>query len=145
LNFWPDDIVDGDSSTPIEILNLAKKEFEKKSNNKLTLVTQEVCSETSNNVILKVHVQGLIDVRSVQLFNVVHRPDDAYPAKFQLREAELPTFLQSALKPWVASSPAEFRKILKDAFAINSIKPDIIRLLAMQNQKEAQPSPQEQK
>lgn len=149
-NFWPSDLNLGDTSSPLEILQLAKQEWTEMSDGLLTLVIQEAES-TNNNHMLIVHAMHVPSNRTVTLFSVVHRPSAPYPVTIQPRDNELPNiFKKSYYKPgfaditagvgsmagrqvtnnWVCDTPAEFRYQLAEAFNLGTVKSDVLSLVS---------------
>jgi hypothetical protein len=139
---WPDYIDDEDGTlTLMDIVSMARDELEARSNEKLTLVIQEVRSEIGNNIILHIHLRRHGDVRTIKMFSIVHPPDADYPASFMLRDGEssrdLRTVFGNSNRRIDAIDLDEFKCVLKKVLKLQSIKNDIIRLLSFQSVEKA--------
>lgn len=146
-DFWPEGITLADVQSPKEILLAAQEQWRTKSDGVLGLVIRETTS-TKGHAMLVVHAKHEPTNRTVQLFNVVHRPTAPYPVTIYPREDDLPNFLKKSYysppfgaglvikgmqgetieNDWVADSPGEFRDKLKDAFNLGTVKASILAL-----------------
>ncbi len=150
-NFWPNDLNLSDTQSPREILKVAQKDWYQGSNGVMELVLQDARTKT-NNIMIIVHAKHVPSNRTVQLFSIVHRPNNPYPVTIQLESNDLPNFLKktyestspyygsaiSALQtiagskevsnPWVSDTPAEFRKKLGDVLKEGAVKSAIYNL-----------------
>jgi hypothetical protein len=149
-NFWPSDLDISDTVTPREILKTAKDDWLTGSNGVMDLVLQDAKSKSGNPIII-VHAKHVPSNRTVTIFTIIFRPNKPYPVTIELEQEDLPAFLkksysrpsamdfttavlgakgQAVSNPWVAETPAEFRKKLADALNSGAIKGQIINLLS---------------
>lgn len=154
-NYWPDGLELGDTDSPLEILKLAKEDWELESDGKLSLIVQETES-TNGNAYLEVHAKYIPTDQTIALFSVVHRHDSPYPSRIQPRDEELPDYFKKKYKKgpgllglssvmasaaierevtneWVCETPSEFRGNLKKALNLGVIKSEIVSLVSRKN------------
>lgn len=147
--FWPKGLDLSDTRSPLDILQDAREEWEKTSAGILTLVFQEVTSQSGNKMIV-VHAKHVPGNRTTTLFSVMHRPRDPYPVTIELERDDLPDVLKKTYyKPgvelglsltsmagrtitneWVSDTPAEFRNKLTQVFNLGSIKQVVLSLVS---------------
>ena len=147
--FWPNGLKLDDTESPLQILQSARVNWEKRSGGQLTLFLQDT-ETTEDDPMIIVHAQHVESKRTVTLFSVIHRVDAPYPARIQPRDNELPDFLRKTYyKPgigdvsmnlmvkgrtvenkWVCDTPSEFRQRLKDAFNSGVLKSEILSLVS---------------
>jgi len=151
-NFWPKGIELKDTQSPMEILRIAKDEWELNSDGILTLVFQRVESKSGNSMII-VHAKYKPTNMTATLFSVVHRPKTPYPATIQPKEGDLPNLLKKTYyelglssigtgidinaiqgrtveNKWVSDTPAEFRTKLEKVFNLGTVKSEILNLVS---------------
>jgi hypothetical protein len=149
-SFWPWDLDLSDTSSPLDILRSASREWAEKSQGALALLIQEAVS-TNGNTLLIVHAKHVPSNRTINLFSVVHRPGSPYPAKIQPREQELPDILKKSYyvpgsvdianalgrtsgrhvtNEWVCDTPSEFRSELEKAFNLGTVKSEVLSLVS---------------
>jgi hypothetical protein len=149
-NFWPSGLNLDDTSSPLEILEAAKREWYQQSHGLLTLEIQEAESQTKNRMLI-VHARHVQSNRTVTLFSVIHRPGAPYPASIEPRDNMLPDILRrSYYKPsfadfagsirsatgghvtneWVCDTPSEFRSKLAKVFNLGTIKSEVLSLVS---------------
>ena len=148
-NFWPRNLDLSDTQSPKEILKVAQEDWSQSSDGVMELVLQDAKSK-DGYIMIVVHAKHVDSNRTSTLFSVVHRPKSFYPVTIQLETDELPNFLKKTYEsdsgidslklamvmgksrtvsnPWVADTPAEFRKKLVDAFNNESVRSIIISL-----------------
>ena len=149
-DFWPDDLELEDTSSPREILEEARAEWEERSGGRLTLVFQDLGAqpdgESERTV---VHAKDVPTRRTAELFTVVHQRDSPYPAALEPRRQDLPNVLRRRYyvpgedddEPdfyrgyWkdnesVAESPGEFRTKLREVLNMGATKSRVISLAA---------------
>jgi hypothetical protein len=93
--FWPKGIEISDTQSPMQILETARKDWEKNSGGVLTLLLQDAKSESGNDMII-VHAKHLPSERISTLFSVIYRPNSPYPATIQPKKDDLPNFLKKS-------------------------------------------------
>jgi hypothetical protein len=148
--FWPAGLDLDDTSSPLEILEMANQEWAEHTSGLLALVIQEAES-TNGNHLLIVHAKHVPSNRTVTLFSVVHRPGAPYPATILPRDNELPDILKkSYYRPgfaevsagfrglegrrvendWVSDTPSEFRSQLRNVFKLGILKSEVLSLVS---------------
>lgn len=151
-NYWPSGIDFSDiPQSPREILKVAREDWDTGSEGIMELVLQDAESETGNPIII-VYAKHVPSNRTSKLFSIIHRPNNPYPVTIQLEVEDLPNFLKKSyhrledferaamgvrqvLEPisneWVSDTPSEFRKKLREAFNLGSVKSVIINTVSV--------------
>lgn len=153
LDYWPDGLELGDTDSPLEILKLAKEDWEARSDGQLSLIVQE-SESTNGHAYLEVHAKYIPTNQTISLFSVLHRHDSYYPSRIQPRDEELPDFFRKKYKrttgvglasmmataatvtekevtnEWVCETPAEFRVNLRRALNLGVVKSEIVSLVS---------------
>jgi hypothetical protein len=153
--FWPFGVNVNDVVAPTTILHSARREWESTSGGLLTLVIQSAADEDGYDMSV-VHARHAESTKMVTLFSVVSRSGSPYPVRIVPRDDEIPTFFLKSYKstplnmlhglpdlsgileaqertvenPWVADTPLEFRRKLKEVFNLSSVKSQVLNLLA---------------
>ena len=93
--FWLKGIEISDTQSPMQILETARKDWEKNSGGVLTLLLQDAKSESGNDMII-IHAKHVPSDRIIKLFSVIYRPTSHYPATIQPKKEDLPNFLKKS-------------------------------------------------
>ncbi|MGL4401913.1 MAG: hypothetical protein ACRCXD_18790 [Luteolibacter sp.] len=149
-SYWPSGLNLEDTSSPLEIIEAARQQWDARSNGMLTLIVQITQSYNKNDMMI-IHAKHIPSNRTATLFSVVHRPNLPYPAIIQPKGDELPDqFKRSYYKPgiaemsnftgvmsgrditneWVCDTPTEFRSKLEKVFNLGSLKADVLSLVS---------------
>lgn len=161
--FWPSNFNLEDTSSPHEIIESARQEWEKQSKGVLSLIIHE--TESANNTpLLIVYAKHVPSDRTKLVFTVGHRPESYYPARIHPKEEDLPNaFKKTYYKPglgemrvamgiggetitnqWVCDTPSEFRLKLKELFNLGTMKSAILNLVSMTSKGASQAEPEAQ-
>ena len=157
--FWPKGIEISDTQSPMQILETARKDWEKNSGGILTLLLQDAKSESGNDIII-IHAKHVPSDRIITLFSVIYRPNSPYPATIEPKKDDLPNCLKKSYyqpsdknlarqgsiaesirqtaeiegkqikNTWVSDEPSEFREKLEQVFNLGIVKSDILNLLS---------------
>ena len=149
-NFWPEDVSVDDTSSPYDILESAREEWEAETEGEMTLELQQGESKNGHKMVI-VHAKHVPSNRTATLLEIVHRQSEPYPVTIQPREEELPDILKreryqpglreigvpADLSPlegrkikneWVSDTPSEFREKLSKALHLSAVKTAILGL-----------------
>ena len=148
-SFWPSGLEVDDVSSPMEILEAARSEWDDKSGGVLTLILEETESQ-GGYPLINVHAEHNPTQRTVALFSVIHQKRELYPATIKPKSQYLPPFLRkeyydpgllevdiddggmtgrTVTNDWVSETPSEFRENLEDAFNLPYVKTAMFNLL----------------
>lgn len=151
-NFWPSGINLNDSSSPLQILQLADNDWKQQSKGLLALLIQDSESSSKSRV-LTIHAKHVPSNRTATLFSVIHRPNAPYPVVIEPISDRLPDYLKkSVYKPgieeialggslgrfqgrtetneWVCDTPSEFRTKLEKVFNLGVTKASLVSLIS---------------
>lgn len=117
MKYWPEGISISDTSSPLEILEQAREEWETVSDGELTLSLHE---DNGAEKRITVHAKKISTNQTAALFTVRHGIDTPYPV-----------FIEDPLdeKTWVSVCPQKFRLNLAENFQFSGIKSIVSNLL----------------
>lgn len=154
MSYWPDDILTVEYLSPAEIMRDAGAELE---GHRIDLKVSIDQTRLDDRVVLAFNVSRPEIDTTINLFEVSHLPDQAYPAVIDPPKLNIPEFLKKERfipgKPghvmheirkamlegtpgrtvkneWVCATPGEFQSKLKELLSQDSVKSLIVSLLA---------------
>ena len=161
-DLWPEDIKSEDVISPEAILDYQAKRLEDRTNGLLAAHVVKLASE--DRIVLGFEVESPLAGSRVRLFDAQHRLDFEYPIVVIPPDESLPDFLKERVyrpsvreaimsavarasqameatgpgdwveNKWVASSPAEFSKMVQDVLAQPTVKAIVLSLLSRASQ-----------
>ena len=165
-DLWPEDIKSEEVISPQAILEYQAKRLEARTNGRLA--AHVVRSATKDRIVLGFEVESPLAGSRVRLFAAQHRLDFEYPVAVVPPDDSLPEYLQERFyrpswqeahspaydeppsgewveNKWVASSPAEFSKMVENVLAQRAVKATVLSLLsrASREQPTDEPNPGE--
>jgi hypothetical protein len=151
-DLWPEDIKSEEVISPQAILEYQAKRLEARTNGRLA--AHVVRSAAKDRMVLGFEVESPLAGSRVRLFAAQHRLDFEYPIAVIPPDDSLPEYLRERVyrpsmaealagaayrvtssgewveNKWVASSPAEFSKMVQDVLAQRAVKATVLSLLS---------------
>jgi hypothetical protein len=153
-DLWPEDIKSEEIISPQAILEYQAKRLEARTNGVLGAHVVRLAGE--DRIVLGFEVESPLAGSRVRLFSAQHRVDFEYPVAVIPPDDSLPDFLKERVylpsvgemlsasavmskvmgpglcveNKWVASSPAEFSKMVQDVLAQRAVKATVLSLLS---------------
>jgi hypothetical protein len=155
MSFWPNDIIVERNNSPRDIMMRAGDELRTRTK-VLSVSVRE--NQLSDRVVLRFIVKNEAYSLEYNLLEASHRPDQSYPVAIEPPASDIPDFLKreryipgspglmahSALtmhilgaspgrtvkNEWVCATPTEFTEKLKELFALDYVKSNLVSLQA---------------
>ena len=146
-SFWPTGLDLSDTSTPLEVLQEARADWEESSDGTLSLMFREAESEEGADLIY-VYALHAPSKRTKELLRVAHRKGQPYPLTITLGMGPLPRYLRRSVEnplsyimgstsssrtstnPWVCDTPREFRDKLAKALNQGQVVAELQSLIS---------------
>jgi hypothetical protein len=155
MGFWPNDIIVKQDNSPRDIMRRAGEEL-MASTGVLSVAIRETL--LSDRLVLRFIVQNQTYSLEYNLFEASHRPNQSYPVVIEPPASDIPDFLKreryipgspgltahsavtmyllggssgrTVKNEWVCATPAEFTEKLKELFALDYVKSNLVSLQA---------------